>query len=152
MNLPKFMRDTPARERDEGSHNRQKATEEDSPLPILGEPAIGHLQVVLGDEEVAPVSYDERPAAQGASPVGNDRTKGVPRGRGDRDYPQVEDPPVYHPPSHWHDDLTGKWDARALNSHGEQHTEVAYLRVQVLESGDDELLKGRKQANLLLRH
>ena len=86
----RFIRATPAGNAMKVRTTGQQAREEDDDLAALLEPAVGEVELVLRDEQVAPVALDRRAAALGADPVGDLAPEVAAEGAGDGGEDEVE--------------------------------------------------------------
>ena len=134
------------RKADERAHDRQEAAEERGCRSVALEEVLRQLQLVGPDEQVAPVSFQERPPTPRADRVTDERPHGVPHGGRHDDDPEVpwrrgkpfrlcrvgnEETRVRQ------DELGRQWHHRRLDRHGDGYTDVANSAIQAVEEGDD---------------
>src|SRR5207237_6127893 len=93
------------RKRDECSDHWQQPAAEDYQLTPAGEPSFGEVQIVLRDQNVAAIFFDDATSAVHADPIRYDRSNHATGGTGNRHGPQIESPRVDQITGEWQDDL-----------------------------------------------
>jgi len=68
------------RQADEGAYHRQQPGGEDGEAPVLIEPAVGSIQVMVRDKQISPVSFQEGASLPHAHPVGQGGAQGASQG------------------------------------------------------------------------
>ncbi len=132
-------------EGDEGAYHGQEPRHEDRYLAVAREPAVGQVQVVVRDQHVPPVFFDERPPAPRADVIGHERAEDAADGTHQRHEPEVEDALRDQVAREGQDDLGRQGDAGALDAHQEDDARVTH----VLDGVDDEQ---RQEDKYLLYH
>ncbi len=106
---------------DEGANHGKEAGEEDCPVAIPIKPAIDHIDVVVGDEDIPPIAIEEGPAPPHPHPIGDGGANGAPQGAVEpcqEGIARGEALLFYkHPATQGHDYLAWQRDTGALYSH-----------------------------------
>ncbi len=148
------------READERSDDGQKSPDEDGRAAVLGEEALGEIDLVRPDQQVPAVSFEDGSAAVRPDRVRDERAERIAdRRRHDHD----PEPPGSvgqrlelgrirdQEPGVRQDQLGGERDHGGLDRHRHHHPEVADRPVQAVQERDHDLVDEREHSGLMWR-
>jgi hypothetical protein len=106
-------------------HNRYETADEDRLITVLGEKALGYIQVMLIKQKIFAKSPYERPAAPGAGKVGYHRSNDTSQGAEKYDPGVCKFTLENEKPGKRHDSLAWYRGHHALECHQDRHAEIA---------------------------